>query len=426
MLERFFKFIFLIFFSFSIKVLVAQNLSKDTLKLTQSELEKQFVDKNLQLLAEKCGVDAANALIIQAKLFTNPTLTIANGILNPETHKWFDVSDGELSANIQKVFLLAGKRNKNIKLATANLEKEQYNYFDLLRTLKFSLKSDFNNIFFLQQTIKVYEREIISLNRIIEAFEAGYKKGYVSFNELMRLKAMLFSLENERIGFISQMSDSQAELNVLLQLKNTYIVAKLDTTLANHFDTNTLLLKSLIDTALTNRTDVKIAESNLKYNDVNLSYQKALAIPDLTIGAGWDRRGSYTFNANLLTLQIDIPIFNRNQGNIKAAKFNVDNSKYLLDNSKLQVQQDVIKAVSKILENAVVFKKFNNKFYEDFNNLIDQIVKNYEKRNISLLEFLDFYDAYKTNAVQYNTLQSNRINAFEELNFSVGKNIINY
>jgi len=52
------------------------------------------------------------------------------------------------------------------------------------------------------------------------------------------------------------------------------------------------------------------------------------------------------------------------------------------------------------------------------------MLKNFEKRNISLIEFLDYYDAYKTNAIQLNTLMYNRINSFENINFAVGKDIM--
>ena len=60
----------------------------------------------------------------------------------------------------------------------------------------------------------------------------------------------------------------------------------------------------------------------------------------------------------------------------------------------------------------------------DLETLNQEMLNNFEKKNISLIEFLDYYDAYKENAVQLNTLLYNRINAFENLNFSVGKDII--
>ena len=60
----------------------------------------------------------------------------------------------------------------------------------------------------------------------------------------------------------------------------------------------------------------------------------------------------------------------------------------------------------------------------DLDILNEEMLKNFEKKNISLIEFLDYYDAYKENVVQLNNLLYNRINAFENINFSVGKDIM--
>ncbi|MDB5153563.1 MAG: TolC family protein, partial [Mucilaginibacter sp.] len=51
--------------------------------------------------------------------------------------------------------------------------------------------------------------------------------------------------------------------------------------------------------------------------------------------------------------------------------------------------------------------------------------KNYEKRNISMLEFLDFYDSYKTNTIQLNNLQLNRVISLEQLNYATGTPFFN-
>jgi cobalt-zinc-cadmium efflux system outer membrane protein len=58
-------------------------------------------------------------------------------------------------------------------------------------------------------------------------------------------------------------------------------------------------------------------------------------------------------------------------------------------------------------------------------NLIEQVTINFEKKNISILEFLDHYDAYKQNVLQMNQLRFNRMSALEQLNFSIGKVIFN-
>jgi len=68
---------------------------------------------------------------------------------------------------------------------------------------------------------------------------------------------------------------------------------------------------------------------------------------------------------------------------------------------------------------------FDPAFKNDFTHLIQEVVKNYEKRNISLLEFLDFYDSYKTNVLQLNTLRFNRVTSLEQINFVTGTPFFN-
>ena len=167
-----------------------------------------------------------------------------------------------------------------------------------------------------------------------------------------------------------------------------------------------------------------MAQSDVDISQMNLSYQKALAIPDLTLSAGWDRNGSFVHNYNYIGLQFDLPFFNRNQGNIKTAKFDIESNKLKVQSTKDRVKADIIQAYAAVLENDDLYSKFDAKFAEDMDQLTVEMLKNFEKKNISMLEFLDFYDAYKQNVIQINTLQNNRLNAFENLNFTIGKDII--
>ena len=408
----------------------AQKGFGDTTRISIHQADSLFLVKNLSLLAEKYNVDAMHALVIQSKLWDNPNITVNQNVVNPEyktmgTKKWFDMSDkGETNAQIQQLFVLAGKRNKRINLAQITATKEEQNYFDMLRTLKYSLHSGFYNIYYLQNVLKVYDKEIISLSRIVEVFEKQLEKGYTSKKEVLRLKSSLMSLESEKVGYQTQLIGDLADFNVLMHTSGVYYLPQPDSVVMSHLSSDSLKLQPLMDTAFVCRYNLKMAKSDLSLSNVNLSYQKALAVPDLSVIAGWDRNGSFIHNYNYVGLQMDLPFFNRNQGNIKSAKFNVESSKLKLQSAEDQVKSDVSQAYFTLLETNRLYKKFDYKFVNDLETLNQEIIKNYEKRNISLLEFLDFYDAYKENMVQLNTLQNNRINAFENLNYSVGKEVI--
>lgn len=402
----------------------------DTATISIRKADSLFLSKNLALLAEKYNVEATRALVIQNRLWDNPNITLNQNVVNPNYktmggRKWFDMSDkGETSAQIQQLFLLAGKRNKRVNLAQLAADKEEQNYFDMLRTLKYSLRSGFYNIYYLQNIVKVYDKEINSLSKIVQVFEGQMEKGYASKKDVLRLKASLMSLESEKVGYLTQLIGAEADFNVLMHSSAVYYVPQPDSQAIVTLTTDSLKLQPLIDTAFVCRYDLKMAQADYKSSQVNLSYQKALGVPDLTLIAGWDRNGGYFKNYNFVGLQMDLPFFNRNQGNIKSARFTVESSKLRLQSAEDQVKSDVLQAYTTLLETNKLYKKFDLKFVTDLETLNQEIIKNYEKRNISLLEFLDFYDAYKENMVQLNTLQNNRINSFENLNYSVGKEIV--
>ena len=404
----------------------------DTTVLTLTEAESTFLEKNLQLLAQKCNVDAARAQILQSQLWDNPTATVNQNVFNTESakngaSKWFPVSDnGETNFQFQQVFSIAGKRNKRIKLADLTAQKSECLFFDLLRTLKYQLRSDFYKLYFTQEMLSVYKMEIESFHKLIAAFEEQYKNGHVSKKELLRLKALVFSLENEKLVLESQLVDTRSDFALLLRLHSSCPLAVVDVHSLDSIKINNLPLQGLVDSALHYRNDLKAAEADVKYGKINLEYQKSLAVPDFQLIAGWDRNGSYVHNYNYIGIQMDVPIFNRNQGNVKSALAAYQNSLYSYQGVQDIVEGDVAGAYSKALQSDKLYKQFDSNFAADFTSMREEVLKNYQKRNMSLLEFLDFYDAYKQNALQYSTLQNNRIEAFEGVNYSVGKNILSW
>ena len=89
------------------------------------------------------------------------------------------------------------------------------------------------------------------------------------------------------------------------------------------------------------------------------------------------------------------------------------------------MKSQVIQSYATALAADKLFHRYDEKFVNKLQLLNEEMKINYEKRNISIMEFLDFYDAYKNSIIQLNNLQNARANAIENLNFSVGKDIAN-
>jgi len=399
--------------------------AQDTTRISIQDAEKQFLERNLQLLAQKYNIDMSRAGIIQAKLYNNPNIQLTGALYNQDAGKWFDVSSstGQYGITVQQLIILAGKRNKQIQLAETASRQAENSFFDLMRTLRFTLRGDFYNIYFLQNSLNAYNAQITTLENLNTAYSDLYSRGIVTLKDAVRIKSLLYGLKADQTNLKNQLYDAESELQLLLRDNKTWYWPSADSTMLQP-PIDKYNLSTLVDSAYANRYDLKLATENVLYNQQNYSLQKALSVPDLTLGAEFDKRGSYINNASFLHAGIDLPFFNRNQGNIKAAKIGIDQSKTQLDMQRLTVENDVLKAYSKLLATNKMLQSIDTSFPRQFQQLMNDVAENFLKKNISLLDFTDFVESYKNNVLQINQLRNDRMQAVEALNFSIGKPVI--
>jgi cobalt-zinc-cadmium efflux system outer membrane protein len=239
-------------------------------------------------------------------------------------------------------------------------------------------------------------------------------------------QSTVVQLPGEYSALINQINDTESELRLVLQTKpNFFIDPVVDSIALTKLDPSQYTLATLIDSAYRNRTDLQIARTNTKINQLNYNYQKALAVPDLTLSLGYDEAGSFLYGYYGIGASIDLPVFNRNQGNIKSAKAQILNTEATQRFTQATVEENVTNSLQKAFAQQRMFGTIDPKFAADFQRLNDEVLNQYMKRNISILDFLDFYDSFKQNIVQMNTIQFNRISAFEDINYYTGTNFFN-
>lgn len=402
--------------------------AQDTLHLDLPRSEALFIKNNIQLLAQQYSIDSAKANIITAKLYDNPQFAFATGFYQPDTKKIFDFSanGGEVALQLSQLIKTAGKRNKAIQVAKSGVAITEYQFYDILRTLRYILRNDFYNIYYLQQSQKVYNIEIQSLQKTSAAYEEQVPKGNIAQKELMRIKSQLYTLQAELANLQGTVDNVQSEFKLLLRAKaNAYIIPDIKINEDQKSIVANITYQALVDSAYQNRYDLKMVKTSLILNQQNLALQKALAVPDLTINAGYDRLGSYVKNFNSIGAGVSIPLFNRNQGNIRQAQAVIKSSELQVSGVQDAIESQIANSYIGALRAEKLLNSFDPGFEKDFDNLIREVTKNYEKRNMTLLEFIDFYESYKQNVLQLNNLRYNRISKFEQLNFTTGTPFFN-
>ncbi|HLP18217.1 MAG TPA: TolC family protein [Bacteroidota bacterium] len=410
----------------SVRAAVQPPLPIDTIAVTLEKAEEMFLANNLQLLASKYSINAAEAAAVQARLWSNPNISISQNLVNQETGRWLDVtSTGNTEIAVQQLILLAGKRGKQVRVAEIGEEIAGLGFYDLLRTLKAQLRTDFYALLYLRQTLRFYDESIPPLQHTVAAAEESYRKGSMLLSEVLRLKSLLLTLQTGRLDILNQITSQQQDLQVILNVPNRahYLLPRIE---GEQRITAFILppFEDVVARALDARPDLKMAAAVVRQEEANLALQRALAVPDLTVGGQWSRAGNYIPDYYAVSVSIDLPLFNRNQGNIAVSENTLAADKLTMERTRRQVEREVSDAYEKLTAIDRVWQSFDTSFPDQYARLVENTVRNYQNRNMTVIEFTDFFESYRASIQQYTQLESNRSAAIEDLNYKAGADVV--
>lgn len=390
-------FLFLLFLLLAGKMCAQQVAGTLTLK----EAEQRFLERNLSLIAERYNIDMAQAQVLQAKLFENPVISLEQNVYNRLNGKYFDFGkEGEAVVEIEQVIHLAGQRNKQVRLEKINKEIAEYQFEEVMRTLRQELNEKFVEVYFLSKSIAIYEKEVNSLQALLGGMKIQQEKGNISLMEISRLESMLFSLRKEKNERENDLLTTRGELNLLLNLpEDTQVQLSLDEEVLQQLDLSQLSFADL-KAIINERPDQKIARSTVNASRANLKLQKSMAFPEFSVKGNYDRVGNFINDYFAIGVSLSVPIFNRNQGNIKAARFSIQQAGVQQEYAANRADMELFTAYTSLEKATQLYQSTNMDLERNFEKLITGVNENFTRKNISLLEFIDYYDSYKETCIQ--------------------------
>lgn len=408
-------------------LLISRLNAQDTLRVTLEQVQSKFIDQNLDLIAQRYNMDAGEAMVKQARLFSNPSFSMSRELYSGEKKKFFDTgSNAEYSLQVQQLFSIAGKRHNEIAMAKLGYDVSRFSYMDLMRSLKYQLSSSFYQLYFNQQSLSLFSSEEKSISSIIAVYKEQKKRGNVSEKDLLRMIALQESLQHQRLDVENQIENLQHDLNILLRTSNKVYLPFLVEGWEKRMVGQPLpSLGALIDSVAAIRPDVKIMQTNLKMAEQNVRLQKSLAVPDIAIGSSYDRIGGPSKQFVGISASFDLPFFNRNQGNISSAKATMKALQIQGEALSNKAVEDVVKCYNVLMHYQQAVNMADSEFILSYKRIVDAAQMQYIQKNMSLLEFLDLYDSYKVNYLQWNDRWMRYLIAKEELNYQVGATVVN-
>ena len=417
--------IFLLSFLVFEKVSVA---AEDTLRISQKQAEALFLNNNLDLVAQKLSIQQAEAQVIQAKLWPNPEFSLdevnlwatRNQLSSGETIPPLIGNFGknrEFTAELSQLIETGGKRRKRIALESVSRDISFEYFSELLRELRTQLRKNFYELSFQQSYLSVLNGQLSALDQLLASFERQYAQGNLGKQELFRLKALRLELNQQMLESQREVHAAQKDLGILLNIPaSRYLVADVDQNPA--FDSlNTLSLEQLIATALANRPDGRISLLEQKWSEKKYDYEYAQRKPDLTLGMNYDRGGNFLLNFFGFGLKVDVPVFNRNQGAILDSKIGIEKSKVAAEQKNKMIEAEVTGTFRDLQKSLEAFRSLDSNYVADLDQVFQTYTRYFLKRQINMVEYLDFFDAYIANKRTILVTRKQLLDNREELSF---------
>ena len=411
-------------------VLIVAAQPKEKLFLTKQEAESLFLHQNLELLASRLEISQAEAQLLQSKYWPNPTFSISdvnlwkNNTVEEQPsiiNEWGKTT--QFSLEIEQVIQTAGKRRKNLALKNLTVKEKEYEFEIVLRQLKLDLRNTLTTLQFQNAVQKLYKEQIESTEKLIQAYQSQLKQGNISQAEYIRLKVAAMLFKKELIEATKEYESASANLKNILGLTSNYDIEITESLEVPNSKISEIELENWTKQAHELLPDILLTKNMALQADKQLAIEKAERVPDLAFSVNYDRAGNIMQNFVGVGLSFDLPLFNKNKGAIQEAQIEIEKRVLEYDNKIIQNSNDIQEAYNHYKQSLELYTSIEPDYEETLDQLVSSYHQNFTNKNVSLVSYLDFVDAYLENKTLILETQKELIDNFELLKFTIGKEL---
>ncbi|HEY2856885.1 MAG TPA: TolC family protein [Terracidiphilus sp.] len=375
---------------------------------------------NHTLLAARTTIQQNEAEETTANLRPNPVLIGDSQFLpifqpSQFTGDYFD-NTAQFDLGVSYLFERGKKRQHRLQAARDATAVSRSQVTDNERTLAFSVASQFINVELAESTLALANQDLKSFQNTVEIAEARYKAGDIGEDDLLKIKLQTLQFQTDVSA--AQLARVQG-LSDLRQLLGYDSVGP-DYDIAGSFDYEPVKgnLDDFQAKALDNRPDLKAAQLGVNAANSQLALQRAIGKKDVTGQASYTHLSA----SNDLSLfgQVQLPIFDRNQGEIARSGFAVTQAQEQEKLASGQVMTDVRDAFEGLRANDKIIDLYRSGYLDQAQQSRDITEYAYRHGAASLLDFLDAERSYRSTQLSYRQALASYLLALEQLREATG------
>jgi cobalt-zinc-cadmium efflux system outer membrane protein len=345
-------------------------------RITLEELQQMALQINPTFRQSAANIQAAEGRKKQSGSYPNPTVGYQG-----EQIRGGAFHGGEQGFFVQQDIVLGGKLDLNRKIFDQELKQAETEAEEQKLRVVTNVRMSYTQALAAQQTLELRQ----NLSKLADdAVETSHQLANVGQADAPDV------LESEVEAQQAQLAVTMAEQNQQRVWRALAAVVgnprlplmKLEGKLE---DAPTVNADELVENIVNDSPAVRIAELGVKRAEAASARAKREPIPDLQLRGGMQQNGELLANGRAVGLQgfagvgVRIPIFDRNQGNIAAAKADEERAKREVERVKLVLRERAASVVQNYTFSQTAVERYKNQMIPRAQKAYEMYTKKYQE-----------------------------------------------
>jgi len=373
------------------------------------------------------ALEAARSTIIQnqaqeitANLRPNPTLSWDTQFLPLFNLSQFNAvyisNSAQFDLGIGYTFERGQKRQRRLQAAQDQTAVTRSQVADNQRTLTFNVAQQFVTVLLAESMIDLAQQDLASFQQTVDLSEDQVRAGALSEGDAIKIKLQMLQFQNDVSSAKLARVQALAGLRQLVGFESVPENYDVDGTLdyqSVHGDLDALKML-----AVNSRPDLAAARQGIIAARSQESLAHANGKRDLDVSFNYSHVADINSGAFFFNMQI--PVFDRNQGEIARTRAAITQSQEIAAEANEQVMSDVLSAYEAVHTNDQIINLYRSGYLDQTTQSRDISQYAYQRGATSLLDFLDAQRSYRANQLSYRQALAAYMVALEQLREAVG------
>lgn len=392
--------------------------------LTLEEATRLAVEHNQSLRAQRLTIEQARANEVTAALKPNPVFTNLNEdfqVFSPSNLTLDNLrTNQEFTNSVTYTRERGGKREKRIQVAQDTTEMTAKGVNDAERQLRFQVAQAFIDILLAKSNLEFAREDLSNFTRVVEINGSRLAAGDLSEADYLKITLQKLQFEQDVSAAEVALVQGKAALRQLVG----YETVREDFDVAGELKHGKYAITQteIERQALVERPDYLAAQSAVKLANDTVTLAYGNRARDLTWEGEYKRNG--TINGLGFGLSIEIPIHDRNQGEIARSQVAARQAVVAAEATMVGVRTDVSSAYAGYQTSDQVVSLYESGYLKQATDSRDISNYAYSKGAASLLDLLDAERSYRAIQLAYRQALAAYMTSVKQINFVVGKKVM--